>query len=226
MAYTLTRLQLVTRGRRKADAVGDNHVTDTELNDEVNDLISRIWKEVFAVDRDRVAAVTSITLTGAEEYTLPAAFMSLIRADWVSGSQHVMLEPTTFAEMDLSDQAGAACYYRLVGGGQTGSTERLHIRPDPGTGTIELWYATTAPVLSADGDTYDCRFDEHRYVIAGLARFIAVKQETDPTPHEAEMLDALEHVRTLARRRDAGRAKQIADVRSLNLGWRERLPDP
>src|SRR5690242_13296949 len=186
MPATLTRLQLRDRARRKADAVNDAHVSDTMLDDEMNDLISVISKEVFVVDPDRFTVGASTALTGIEEYTLPANFMSIRRLDWVQGTTHTLIEPAPLLEMDMSDENGCYPRYRIIGGGQTGSLERLHIRPDPGTGSYEMWYVTTAPTLTSDIATYDCRFDEHRFVIAGLAAFIAERQQTDSMPFRAE----------------------------------------
>lgn len=227
MPATLTRLQITTRARRKADAVNDAHIEEDMLNDECNDLISVICKEVFAVDPDRYTTTVSASLTGVEEYTLPAGFMSIRRLDWVQGTTHQMIEPAPLLELDMSGENnnGRPCY-RLIGGGQTGSTERLHIRPDPATGTYTLWYVATAPSLTSDGATFDCRFDEHRFVIAGLAAFIAERQQVDPSPFRAEQAFALEHVRTMARKRDSGRARQITDVRSQRFDWRYRYPRP
>lgn len=230
MAYTITRLQMENRARRKTDTVGDANVIDDELHDECNDLISMAWKTVMVEDPDRIVAMTTISTTaGTQTYTLPADFMGLRRVDAVDGDQRTMIEPAPLLELDMSDLSSGnewGLRYRLIGGGQTGSTERLHLRPDPGTRTYEVWYTTAAPVLSTDGAALDCRFDEHRFVIAGLARWISVRQGLpDIAAHEAEMIAAQEHIRVMAKRRDAGRAKQITDVRSQRSSVR-RYPRP
>lgn len=227
MPYTLTRLQIETRARRKADAVSDPHISDTELHDECNDLISYAQKLVLAEDADRFTTSTTIAATtGTYIYAVPADFQSLRRLNDPDG---IMVEPAPMLELAFGDEAasGGVTRYRLVGGGVTGSNERLHLRPGPVTGNYELWYVTTAPTLGADGSTYDCRFDEHVFVIAGLALFIALKQQSTDIPYfMAERERAEAHVREMAKKRDHSRAKQITDVVSQRSDWRPRYPRP
>lgn len=230
MAYTITRLQMITRARRKADAVGDDHLIASDGTDlcidECNDLVSQAWKIVFACDPDRLATSSSISVVaGTPTYALPADFMSLRRIDDDNG---VPLEPAPNLELDRdTNSTSRAPRYRLIGGGQTGSTERLELRPTPNTtATFTLYYVATAPVLSTDGATYDCRFDEHTFVIAGLAAFIAERQETDSTPFRALQMQARRDIEAMARKRDSGRAPQITDVRTPMLDWRARYPRP
>ena len=228
MPYTVTRLQMENRALRKADAVEDDHTNydATILHDELNDLVAEAHRIVLSVDADRHTTSTTVSTTaGTFVYALPADFMSLRRLNDPDGN---MIEPAPLLEMAFGDAAtsGGPVYYRLVGGGQTGSTERLHLRPDPGTGSWELWYIIAPPVLSTDGATYDCRFGEHRYVIAGLAAFIAEREEGDSAPFRAEQARAEQHIREMAKRRDASRARQITDVRSQRSSWFVRYPRP
>jgi len=230
VAYTITRLQMITRARRKADAVGDDHLIAADgtdlLVDECNDLISKAWKIVFVCDPDRLTSSSSISVvSGTAQYALPADFMSLRRIDDNNG---VPLEPAPLLELDReTNSTSSAPRYRLINGGQTGSTERLELRPTPNlTATFTLYYVTTAPVLATDGATLDCRFDEHEYVIAGLAAFIAERQETDSTPFRALQQAAKHDIEAMARKRDSGRAPQITDVRTARLDWRARYPRP
>lgn len=231
MAYLITRLQMKNSARRKADAVDDDHLVDGAtdyLDEECNELIADIWREILVVDPDRLVEVTTIaTTSGTQMYALPNNFMSLRRLDLVEGSSRTMIEPAPMLELDMDDLTGGPTdpRYRLVGGGQTGSGERLHIRPDPGTATYELWYCVAPPVLTADGNTLDSRFGEHKFVIAGLAAFIKERQDDESAPFRVAQERAREHVRTMARRRDAGRAKQITDVRSQRDG-RRNYPRP
>jgi hypothetical protein len=227
MAYTITRLQMKNSARRKADGVNDDHLIDDDgvtdyLDEECNELIAEIWHEILVVDPDRLVDVTTIATTaGTQMYAVPATFMSLRRLDRVDGTRRTMIE----LDMDDVSGSGNECRYRLVGGGQTGSGERLHLRPDPGTGSYELWYCVAPPVLTADANTFDSRFGEHKFVIAGLAAFIKERQDDDSTPFRILQERARQHVQTMARRRDAGRAKQITDVRSQRDG-RTNYPRP
>lgn len=229
MPSTITRLQMETRARRKSDTVDDAHIEDDHLHDECNDLIAQVWREILVVDPDRLVTMTTLSTTaGTFAYTLPSDFMSIRRLDWVDGTQRRTIEPAPMLELDMSSAGNGNqgdVVYRLIGGGQSGTTERIHLRPDPGTTTYELWYAIAPPVLSTDGATLDCRFGEHAYVIAGLAAFCMERQQDDSSPFRREQGAALEHVRTMARRRDVGRAKKITDVRSMRDGIR-RYPRP
>ncbi len=215
MAYVITRRQILDRARRKAEAEFDPNIEDEHLVDELNDLVSEIHHEVFVVDPDRTLARTTLnTTSGTTSYALPENFQSIRRLDRVEGSERYMVEPAPLLEMEMGSGAREEVVYRLVGSGQAGDGDELELRPDPGSGTYELWYTTTAPVLDTDNDELDCRFDEHRYVIAGLASWICERQQRDATTHRAEQAVQLDRVRTMARRRDAGRAKQITDVRT------------
>lgn len=225
MAYAITRLQIVTRARRKTETENDPNIDDDALVDELNDLVSQAWKIVFTADPDRFTTAVALPVTnGTTEYALPADFMSLRRINDENGWP---LEPAPLLELDMETDGGSSLpRYRLVGGGQTGSTERLRLFPSPPTTNYELWYVVAAPVLSTDGAQYDCRFDEHIYVIAGLAGFICERQDRDSTPHRAAQMQARRDLEAMARKRDAGRAPQITDVRSMQNDWRSRYSRP
>lgn len=226
MAYTITRLQLETRARRKANAVYDPSITADMLHDECNDLVSQAWKIVFGCDPDRLSTSTSLSVVaGTATYSLPADFMSIRRIDDDMG---MPLEPSTNLELDRStDATSSVPRYRLIGGGQSGSTERIELRPTPSvTATFTLYYVMAAPVLDDDADTLDCRFDEHVYIIAGLAAFIAERREEDSSVFRALQAAARSDIESVARKRDIGRAPTITDVRSMRSGYRRRYPLP
>lgn len=224
MAYTITRLQIETRARRKSDTENDPNIDDEALHDECNDLISQAWKIVFVCDPDRLALTTTIaTTSGTTDYALPADFMSLRRVNDENGAP---LEPAPLLELDMETNGGSASpFYRLIGGGQSGASERLSLWPAPPTTTYTLIYVATAPVLATDGATYDCRFDEHAFVIAGLAGWICERQDRDSTPHRAAQMQARRDIEAMARKRDSGRAPQITDVRT-GCEYRSRYPRP
>jgi hypothetical protein len=226
MAYTITRLQIEDRARRKTDTVYDPNIQDQDLHDECNDLVAQAWQIVFAVDPDRLTTSTNISVvSGTATYTLPSDFMSLRRLD---DDQGVALEPAPLLELDReTNSTSRAPRYRLMGGGQTGSTERIELRPTPNvSATFVLTYVATAPTLAADGSTLDCRFGEHVFIIAGLAGFIAERQESDSSPFRAAQMQARRDIEAMARKRDSGRAPQITDVRTPRLDWRARYPRP
>lgn len=228
MAYTITRAELIARALRKTDTESDANVTEDTLplEDECNDLISQAWKIVFGCDPDRLATSSPISVvSGTSSYALPADFMSLRRVD---DDQGFPLEPAPNLELDREQTSSSRSpRYRLIGGGQTGSSERIELRPTPNvTATFTLYYVATAPVLTDDTDELDCRFDEHVFITNGLAAFIAERQQRDSTPYRALQLQARRDIEAMARKRDSGRAPQITDVRTQQLDYRARYPRP
>lgn len=227
MAYTLTRLQLTDRARRKTDTVNDPNIDADALVDEVNDLVSQAWKIVFACDPDRftVSATLSV-VNGTNIYDLPADFMSLRR---VNDDRGTFLDGSTMGDLNMGiDSSGSSSpSYRLIGGGQAGATESIEFWPSPGNNAdYTIWYVAAAPVLSTDGALYDCRFDEHVFVITGLAGFICERQDRDSTPFRAAQVQARRDIEAMARKRDISRAPQITDSRGNRMWPFRRFPLP
>lgn len=229
MPIVRTRLQLKTRARYLADATSDANISDTDLNEALNDVLGQLHGVVAEVDPDRFIAMQTLATTqGTQAYELGEDFMAIRRIDFVDGDQRIpLVEASALLELDFSNNSsgwGGASQYRVMGSGMDGSSSRLYLAPDPGTETYEVWYVTAPPTMTADDDELDVVASWHTFITQGLAAEICERQERPSAEHRAAQAQARVEIVAQARKRDAGRAKRPIDVRWGTSNMRRRVP--
>src|SRR5690554_3061398 len=102
MASTITRANMRTAARRRADMVSSTFVTDAEFDDFLNIGIKKLHALVFRANPDHhlVTSAHEITTTaGTTAYSLPSDFMALRRVDYVSSGARIPIDPAPIQEI-------------------------------------------------------------------------------------------------------------------------------
>jgi hypothetical protein len=173
---TTTLLQLRTRIRQRADLVGSDFVTDTELNDLINTAYKELYAHLVAKSLNRTETSYAVPITGAASYALPADFYSLIGVYRTEGLDKLRL--TRYSDtFQPSTRTGDACEYRVVG-------SNLALHPVPTGGTYTLVYIPVAPVLATDADTVNGVLGWEEFIVLDVAICCLEKEESDTSKLE------------------------------------------
>lgn len=228
MALTRTLAQLRESVQRTADirAFTARH-SEASLNDLVNRGIGALWRKTGIIDPHfRPIASTTITADGlSTEYGLPSNFRSLISVEYTADNEdtvwlvpYEMHERAALVDSNTTASLTHASHYRLLG-------DNIEFLPRPSEDDeFNLWYATTAAQLTADGQTVDVydRLDD--YIIWWAAREIAMdRKEWELHDRLSAKIDSLEaDIAILARSRDLSTPSRIVDLRQADRFGRAR----
>lgn len=157
MARFVTRAALRARVRQRADVENDPHVPDTEINDLLNEKITRVWDLlVMAAPPDYyTSSIQYTTNAGQEEYDLPPDFYKVRRVWEVLG--------TRVKPLDYADDSQRHLY-EVPTGGQT----------------VRLRFIHCAPVLGDDAESFDGVNGWEELIVLDAAIDILNKQERNP----------------------------------------------
>lgn len=230
MPRTRTRLQIRDAARALADQVNGAFVTDDQANFWIDQAIAALWDKVAIADPDRYLKSSDISTTaGTKSYALPADFYKLRGVELVSGSSRYTVERYEFAERNVYQNADVWLIpnertnvrYRIMGGGDDGSTSKIYFEPDPGTNTYTVWYVQAPQLLTSDPDTFDGAGGWEEYVIYDVAAKMAAKEQSDDTAAFCLVQRAEAEARVLAAApdRDAGQAPRVQDTRTYSSLW-------
>ncbi len=225
MARTVTLAALRNDARGLADAEGDTNVTDAQILVWINGDIQRLWNRLAIADPDRCTQSTTINTTaGTLGYNLPADFHEIRAVDLHQGANRIpvtrWIQQERWQHRSASDSYlaamwnGTPTHYRVMGQGIAGAEAQIRFLPDPGTNTYTVLYIEVAPLLSADGDTFDGIAGWEQWIALRVARRILRKQQRYEQDFEQEIAEIEREIDAMAGLRDAAEAPRIADVRS------------
>lgn len=157
MARTVTLASMRTRVRQRADAEGDPHVTDDEIDGLINDAYTFFYdKLIESCPPDYFRTTyTFNTADGTIQYALPSDFYKLRQVYSVENSVH----------------------YRPLE--QVDEVERRSYRAPDAVNAMRLDYIPVAATLSVDGDTIDGINGWDELVVLTAAIDIKNKKEDD-----------------------------------------------
>jgi hypothetical protein len=185
MSKTLAQLRTLVRSR--ADAEGDDHKSDTEINAWINQAGAALHDIKLASQEDYALLSTTFTLTTANTSSLPAAFYNLKGLDYQDGDRWLRVKQFNFAERDL-------------------------YREDTGfDGTYRLWYNPTFTELAVDADFVEDRDSE--FIVAHAARKCLAKEESDTRDVDAEIAMLTQRITSTRAKRDYSGPRHVAEVR-------------
>lgn len=158
MARTVSRDALRIRVRQRADVENDPHVPDDEVNDLINEKLTRVWDLLVAhAPPDFYTAdVTIATVAGQEAYPLPADFYKVRRVWQDLGGR---LKPLEYID----------------------DSQRHFYEPLTGGELVRLRYIRCAPIMNNDVDTFDGVNGWEELFILDAAIDILNKQERNPS---------------------------------------------
>lgn len=151
---------------------------ESEYVRRVNRASARLYSYYVAAEPDRFRAESTITAAAppnSATSALPATWLATLGVDYASGNDRVPLERLQEEERnDYIGQVGQASKYRILG-----TNVVLYPTPTQGQTYTHIWIPT-APVITAVGDTIDCRLGHEEYLEYLVARaLLKAKQEYD-----------------------------------------------
>lgn len=217
MASTVTLTQLINSVRLKADMVGNDFCSDTEITEYINKSIAELYDLLLTTTYGDDYFLTSdtITLTGATEYNLAtetADFYKLKGVDIQDGGVWRSLKPFMFQERNRQRTVSAPTLadryrYRLVG-----TKLRFETNDPPPSGTIKIWYVPVYTPLVSGSDTFDGVNGWEEYVILDAAAKCLLKEESDASALLQLKAAQAKRIIDTAPNRDAGEPQRVIDV--------------
>lgn len=212
---SITLAQLRARLQVLYDVSGSAVLGTSDWNILVNDGIRALWAEVTAVNKDfRVSVDGPFVLTSTQTHTLPADFREVraVRRDPGTQQQRYLNKLGPRLANNMLERS-----YRLQG-------SSLYIEPiSMFTGTYDLLYQPTAPVLVNDGDLLDAELEQFQDYIVFFGVVEAFAREESPADQfEALLADARARVQRWAADQRSADADQVEDVRT-SITW-DRIP--
>lgn len=223
MPTNVTLAALRTKCQRRGE-LRDLHST-AELNEAINDSIAHLYDLLIGWDPSRYLTTASQAITsGTADYTLSTLAGDLYQVvavdvlDATVPSGRVPVERYNYRERHLVQTQPADKYsarYEIRGG-------KLRLYPTPQwSGTIEIGYIPTAPLLAADGDTWDSvnRWDE--WVVLDVVRKAQIKRRESVSELLVMQQALLERIRSVASP-DRARPRTVVSVDDIGDGRRRR----
>lgn len=222
MARSRTLAEMRSDVRLRADLVGNGFVTDSEINEYVNQSLAELYDRlVGARGMEYYAAEQVITTTsGVERYALPATHYETLYMELEYAGQRYRLgsyslhERARLLDQAITPAAGVPRAFRVIAGD-------LSFLPVPdSTYTIRHMYAPACPRLVADGDSFDGVNGWEEYAIWRAVAYVRGKEDLDVSI-------AIAYVDRLGKRIDelaAFRAQQTTE-RITDTSRRGRLWD-
>ena len=216
---SIIRSDMVERVRRRADFENSEFVTDLELTDYLNRGLCELWDILIGVYENYGLTDHTFTIPNTDPtvFKLPKDFYKLMGVDFISnsGGTTSRVRPFSFQHRNqYSNSTFKATGLDLVEYAIVGDDIKL-IPEDLPTGTIKLWYVTTAPQF----DTAD-----ESSVVAGIipgyedypvtyAAMLAKNKEESDVRFEVSNLERLKaRITQAAAKRDGGESTSIVDV--------------
>jgi hypothetical protein len=215
-----TLASIKTQARQRADMEGSNFVDDAELTAYVNASAAELYDILVSRFEDYYIADTAFTVaTGADTYTLPAAFYKLKGLDVdVGGGRYDTVRPFQFAQRNETTDPVTAdpltVRYRVFG-----QTLRLS-PPERAPGNYRLWYIPRFVPLALDTDTFDGINGWEEFIVVDCAIKMLAKEESNVAPFVAQKKDLLRRIEAMASDRDAAEPQTIIDVSTINFTQR------
>lgn len=217
MAQTRTRSEIRDAIRLRADQVNSTFWTDTNINDEIDRSAKRLYNFLIRTYGDEyyVSSATDTTVSGTQDYALPADFYKLLGVELQQGggsNDYFSLPKFSFAERNTKRRSNAALYnymYRLHG-----SNVKL-IPPPAGGLTLQLWYVPVLADFVDDTSTIDTISGFEEWLVLDVVEKILTAEESDTSTVARQKADFEQHIIEMATPRDANAPEQVVDVETI-----------
>lgn len=224
MSITLAQLRL--ESRQRSDMTNSTFVTDSELNNYINnsiaelhDILVQSYGEDYYVSEASFTSTSNTAsyalntiISSGDFYKIKGIDAKLNKSDWFS------LKPFNFNERNKNATTGlnggiVQVRYRIVG-------SNIMFTPTPDAGTdIKLWYIPIAQTLVDDADIYNDLNKFSEYVIIDAAIKMMQKEESDVSVLLNQKQAIKRRIEEVANNRDAGSGDSVSDVHSENNSY-------
>lgn len=220
MARNVLVSDLVTQIRQRADVQNTQFVTDTELIAWINNSNTALYDAIVSKYNDYfVSSDTFQLVPGTDAYALPATTYKVLGVEQSIDSgpdRWLTMLPYNFNERNRR--------YNTAFNMSLYPTYKYHIqgnnvvfKPAPtGTATIRIWFVPAPPVIASGSDSINGFSGWEEYIINDCAAKVKAKQELDPNFYLAQKQEMLQRILTMAQNYDAGPAKRVTDIYTMN----------
>ncbi len=232
MGNSTTLLQMRTRVRERADMQNTEFVSDSEVNNYVNDGLSEL-NDLFITKYEEyvVSSVGPLNLSaGQESYNISADFgifnfMKILGIDLNTGGRVIPMKRFMFSERDYWTIPNAPWNISVVPYRYSVRGEEIFFFPKSGVaGTITIWYIPQYCKMETDTDTI-CNFLPYlnngweEYAVITAAIKCLQKEESDTMPLMQEKAIQLKRIEDVAQNRDVGEPGRITFVNGGHTEW-------
>lgn len=217
---------LYRRIRRRCDLQDGEFIDDDEIGELAEEEYLALWDLMVTAHGGEdapweLSSVSTVANQGYVDIPITAGCYRLLRLDAdLGGPDYVPIDrgqlitdPWKVQAQQWTHATDVRYYARRgvrataaarvsAGGPDALHTWRVHFTPTPtAVHTVRMFYVPPPILTLSDDDpaTYSAFPDEHpEYVVAAVARKIAIRQEADPTPHESVLNEVREMIRTQA----------------------------
>lgn len=216
MASTVTLLELRTQVRERADMVGSNFVSDSELTGYINASITELYDLlVLNYGEDYFTNPTPINVAvvaGTDTYALATSVYKIAGVDvlvngfWGSVRKYAMGNRNRGqSASDLKDVR-----YRLIG-------NSLRFTPSPTADhSVRIWEVSKPTKLVDDADTFDGIAGWEEFVIVDAAIKCLAKEESDTSDLVRAKATQTARIERVSAQRDIGEPEEITDIYEEN----------
>jgi len=221
MAVSLAQMR--TRVRRRADMERSTFVSDSEINQYINDGIKTLYDllvQKFGQDYYTISGPLTSFVADQLDYDLPADFYKETGVDLqLDSDNYITAKPFMWVERNRFNTilsrgvlAYQSTYYKILG-------NKIRFTQQPGSSTaFRIWYVPLAVELNSDSDTFDGYNGWEKYVEILAAIDCKEKEESDTTALERQLARLEKRIEDAAENRQAGIGQRVTDVRSLPDG--------
>jgi len=221
-------LTLRTRARTRADAVGNNFFSDSEIDDYLNVGLGELHDILVSKFEDYyVSSVEFSLVSGQSNYTFDSIsctdFYKSLGVDATDSGETIRVRRFEFAERDryvataITGRGGYTDYQYQVRG------DSIEFIPEPtSTSTIKFWYIPSFSRLSFDDDEISSSIMKNweEFAIITAVYKMKEKEELSTTVIERELEAIRERIEMAACNRDAGEPGGITDeLVGTRSGW-------
>lgn len=219
MANPVTLSELRAKARRRADMEDSAFVSDSDLNDWINDSKAELYDLIIQKYEDYyLSSYTFSTANGTATYDLPVDFYKCRGVDLVDGSTTYSLREFMFNERNRYQSSGLTgiyghefLLYRI-----TGNTIRFVPTPT-GVNSITLWYIPVSKKLEKDSDKLDCGIIPgwEEYIEIDVAMKCLEKEESDFSQLMARKQLIVKRIEAASGGRNSDLPQRVIDVTAI-----------
>ena len=211
---TRTLAQLRDEVRQRANMENaDNFITDAEIDRYVNQSICA-WRDMLVENRgqDFFTGTTTLTLTGATMYALPADFYQILNVSYVENGVFTTLTPYNRGDGATYANAGGTVplRYRVA-------NNNLFVLPASAQGVLLVTYVPLATTLTLDTDTLEVFNGWEEWIVLDAAMKALEKESTDTSQLFMRREITERRLMAQAQFNDRGFPESVTDVRDVDL---------
>ena len=232
MGNSTTLLQMRNRVRDRADMQNTEFVSDSEIDNYLNDGLSEL-NDLFITKYEEyvVSSVGPLNLNaGQESYDISADFgicnfMKIMGIDLNTGGRVIPMKRFMFSERDYWTIPNAPWNISVVPYRYSVRGEEIFFFPKSGVaGTITIWYVPQYCKMETDTDAI-CNFLPYlnngweEYAVITAAIKCLQKEESDTMALMQEKMIQLKRIEGVAQNRDVGDPGRITYVNGGHTEW-------